>query len=75
MEVIWDNTPTHRWEAMREYLRTPDLNLQLANLPGYGPDFNAEEAIWSWAREEATSNRRLAARVGVQERLPDSWLH
>ena len=24
------------------------------NLPGYSPDFNADEAIWGWAREEAT---------------------
>ena len=23
------------------------------NLPGYSPDFNADEAVWGWAREEA----------------------
>ena len=34
------------WEAMREYLGTPGLGLQLVNLPGYSPDFNADEAIW-----------------------------
>ena len=25
-------------------------------LPGYIPDFNADEAVWGWAREEATGN-------------------
>jgi hypothetical protein len=29
----------------------PDLNFQLINLPGYSPDFSADEAIWGWARE------------------------
>ena len=46
LNVIWDNAPAHRGEALREYLRTPELNLRLVNLPGYSPDFNADEAIW-----------------------------
>ena len=48
LRVIWDNAPTHRGEAVREYLRTPDLELRLVNLPGYSPDFNADEAVWGW---------------------------
>ena len=56
LNVIWDNAPAHRGEAVREYLRTPGLALRLVNLPGYSPDFNADEAVWSWAREEATGN-------------------
>ena len=31
LKVIWDNAPAHRGEAMREYLRTPNLKLQLVN--------------------------------------------
>ena len=34
LNVIWDNAPAHRGEAVREYLRTPGLNLRLFNLPG-----------------------------------------
>ena len=56
LNVIWDNAPAHRGEAVREYLRTPGLGLRLVNLPGYSPDFNADEAVWGWAREEATGN-------------------
>ena len=29
LRVIWDNAPAHRGEAVREYLRTPDLELRL----------------------------------------------
>ena len=67
--MIWDNAPVHRGEALREYLRTPDLELRLVNLPSYSPDFNADEAIWGWAREEATGNLCLGTRQAVQEQV------
>ena len=69
LNVIWDNAPAHRGEEMREYLRTPGLNLRLVNLPAYSPDFNADEAIWCWAREEATGNLCLGSRAAVKERV------
>ena len=68
LRVIGDNAPAHRGEAMREYLGTPGLGLRLVNLPGYSPDFNADEAIWGWAREEATGNLCLGTKAAVQER-------
>ena len=69
LNVIWDNAPAHRGEAMRSYLKTPGLNLRLVNLPGYSPDFNADEAIWGWVREEATGNLCLGSRTAVQARV------
>ena len=69
LRVIWDNAPAHRGEAVREHLRTPELELRLVNLPGYSPDFNAGEAIWGWAREEATGDLCLGSRAAVQERV------
>ena len=71
MNVIWDNAPAHRGEAVREYLRTPGLGLKLVNLPGYSPDFNADEAIWGWVREEATGNLCLGTKAAVRERVGD----
>ena len=68
LNMIWDNAPAHRGEAVREYLRTPGLNLRLVNLPGYSPDFNADEGIWGWAREEATGNLCLGSKAAVQEK-------
>ena len=69
LNVIWDNAPAHRGEAVRGLLRKPGLNLRLINLPGYSPDLNADEAIWGWAREEATANLCLGSRAAVQERV------
>ncbi len=69
LEVIWDKAPVHRGEAVREHLRTPGLGLRLVNLPGYSPDLNADEAVWGWAREEATGNLCLGTKALVQERV------
>jgi hypothetical protein len=41
---------------VRRYLGTPDLELRLVALPAYSPDYNADEAIWKWARVEVTAN-------------------
>ena len=69
LKVIWDNTPAHHGDALRAYLATPGLRLQLVNLPGYSPDFNADEAIWDWAREEVTANLCLGTKAALQEKL------
>ena len=69
LNVIWDNAPAHRGESVREYLRAPGLDLRLMNLPGYSPDFNSDEAIWKWVREEATGNLCLGTKSLVQERV------
>ena len=47
----------------------PGLGIQLVSLPGYSPDFNADEAVWGWAREEATGNLCLGTKALVQERV------
>jgi transposase len=71
--VIWDNSPAHRGPEIREYLTTPDLKLRLVALPAYSPDFNADEAIWDWAREEVTANLCLGTAAKVQEELEPFW--
>ena len=64
--VIWDNGPAHGGEALRDYLATPDLQLRLVRLPAYSPDFNADEAIWGWVRQEATANTCFGTRAAVR---------
>lgn len=65
--VIWDNGPAHGGEALRSYLATPDLHLRLVRLPAYSPDFNADEAIWGWVRQEVTANTCFGTAAKVRE--------
>ena len=65
LRVIWDNAPAHRGEAMREYLRTPGLELRLVNLP--------VQRRWGWAREEATGNLCLQGGGAGEGRQIPCW--
>jgi transposase len=67
--VIWDNGPAHGGEALRAYLRTPGLRLRLVRLPSYSPDFNADEAIWRWIREDVTANTCFGTKAKVREKV------
>ena len=67
--VIWDNGPAHGGDDVKRYLATPDLALRAVRLPAYSPDFNPDEAIWAWAREEVTANACLGTKAKVQERM------
>jgi transposase len=65
--IIWDNGPAHRGQEIRDYLATPDLKLRLVALPAYSPDFNADEAVWDWVREEATANTCFGTKASVRQ--------
>ena len=65
--IIWDNGPAHGGDALRTYLATPDVHLRLVRLPAYSPDFNPDEAIWGWIREEVTANTCFGTKAKVQE--------
>ncbi len=67
--VIWDNGPAHGGDALRAYLTTPDLCLRLVRLPAYSPDFNPDEAIWGWIREEVTANTCFGTKTNVQQHV------
>ena len=67
--VLWDNAPAHRGPEIRAYLTTPDLNLRLVALPGYSPDFNPDEAIWEWIREDVTANTCFGKAANVREQV------
>ena len=73
LKVIWDNAPAHRGEAMREYLRTPNLKLQLVNLPGYSPDFNADEAAGGGRERRPLAICAWGPRRRCRRESVDSW--
>lgn len=65
--LIWDNGPAHGGDPIRAYLSTPGVRLRLVRLPAYSPDFNGDEAIWGWVREEVTANTCFGTKAKVRE--------
>lgn len=64
--VIWDNGPAHSGQPIRSYLATPGLHLRLVRLPAYSPDFNPDEHIWGWVRQEVTANTCFGTAAAVR---------
>jgi hypothetical protein len=45
--LVWDGLPAHRSRAMRHWLGRQRSWLVVEPLPGYAPDLNPVEALWS----------------------------
>ena len=61
--------PGPRWRRRARLPATPDLRLRLVRLPAYSPDFNPDEAIWGWVREEVTANTCFGTKAKVQQHV------
>ena len=49
--VIWDGSPTHRSQFLRDYLASgATQRLHLERLPGYAPELNPTEWVWSYLK-------------------------
>jgi transposase len=65
--LFWDGAPYHRANAV--LARAKELDITIAPLPSYSPDFMPVEALWRWLREDVTyhhchaSAEELIARV------------
>src|SRR5439155_5880113 len=46
--VIWDGLPGHRSAAVRDFVAAQGRQLTLEWLPGYAPELNPVEHIWSY---------------------------
>ena len=45
--LIWDGLPAHRAGVVAEYIRTQHQWIRTARLPGYAPELNPIEYLWS----------------------------
>jgi transposase len=49
--VIWDGAPIHRGRPIKEFLsQGAAKRLRLEQLPGYAPELNPDEGIWSYLK-------------------------
>jgi transposase len=85
--LIWDGLPAHKSRVMKEYLASQRSWLIVERLPGYAPDLNPVETLWSNVKGQELANRcsedideaEAAARsgivrVGKSRSLPFSFL-
>ena len=55
--VIWDGSPTHRSKVIKEYLSAGAARrIHLEQLPGYAPELNPTEWVWSYVKVADLAN-------------------
>lgn len=56
--VIWDGSPIHRWQEVKEYLEGPgSKKVHVEALPGYAPDLNPlDQGGWQHLKNVELAN-------------------
>jgi transposase len=72
LHLILDGLPAHKTKAVKQYVAGLHDKLTLHFLPGYAPDLNPDELVWSHAKRTGNARRplqkgeKLADRVNAQ---------
>jgi transposase len=55
--ILWDGASIHRSQAIKEFLSAGAAKrIHLERLPGYAPDLNPDEGIWSYLKYRELKN-------------------
>ena len=67
--LVIDSLPAHKAKLVRDYVETTNGKLKLYFLPGYAPELNPDELVWSHMKRTGTAKRPLASNELLQERI------
>jgi transposase len=59
VHLIVDGLPAHKKALVRDYVESTHGRLTLHFLPGYAPDLNPDELVWSHVKRTGTARRPL----------------
>jgi transposase len=72
VRLILDSLPAHKTRLVRDYVESTEGRLSLHFLPGYAPELNPDELVWSHVKRTGTARRplqqgeKLAGRIDQQ---------
>lgn len=67
--LILDGLPAHKAAGVRRYVESLNGKLELHFLPGYAPDLNPDELVWSHVKRTGTARRPLRAGERLNEKI------
>lgn len=69
LHLVLDGLPAHKTTLVKEYVASTQGKLTLHYLPGYAPDLNPDELVWSHAKRSGNACRTLQAGEKLVERV------
>ena len=58
--LVLDSLPAHKKAVVRDYVDSPQGKLTLHFLPGYAPDLNPDELVWSHVKRTGIARNRCS---------------
>lgn len=71
LHLVVDGLPAHKNKVVKNYLTSTEGRLTLHVLPGYAPDLNPDELVWSYAKRTGVARRPLMQGEKLQERVQE----
>lgn len=71
LHLVLDGLPAHKTKVVKNYVESTENRLELHFLPGYAPDLNPDELVWSHAKRTGNARRPLQKGENLQERIND----
>jgi transposase len=69
VHLVLDGLPAHKKVLVREYAAATEGKLTLHFLPGYAPDLNPDELVWSHVKRTGTARRPLQRGEALRDRI------
>src|SRR3954453_16293079 len=71
VHLILDSLPAHKRAIVSEYVASTQGRLTLHFLPGYAPDLNPDELVWSHVKRTGTARRPLQKGEKLREKIEE----
>ncbi len=69
LHLVLDNLPAHKTRMVRDYVDSLKGKLTLHFLPGYAPDLNPDELVWSYTKRTGVARSPLRTGESLAERV------
>ena len=71
VHLVLDSLPAHKRAIVGEYVASTEGRLTLHFLPGYAPDLNPDELVWSHIKRTGTARRPLQKGEKLREKIEE----
>jgi transposase len=71
LHLVIDGLPAHKNKVVKDYVASTQGRLTLHFLPGYAPDLNPDELVWSHAKRTGVARRPLQSGEKLETRVRD----
>lgn len=74
VHLVLDSLPAHKTAFVKKYVASTEGRLTLHFLPGYAPELNPDELVWSHVKRTGTARRPLRKGEKLREKIEEQLI-